>query len=139
VPDLHDLKVGMLVRRSYRFDEERVTSFACLVGDFAPVHVDEVFAVKQGFGGRIVHGLFVQSIISGLLGNEIPGSRSVINSLSMKMHHPVLISETVDYEVKITAITPSVSAVSLSFSGCVGDKMAISGKAICSYPAPVGF
>ena len=136
MPDLKlsDLKVGMAAKRSYRFDEERVTAFSHLVGDFAPVHVDSGFAEKQGFGGRIVHGLFVQSIISGLLGNEVPGPRTVINSLSMKMHQPVLIGESVDYEVEITAITPAVSAVSISFSGSVGDKTVLSGKAICSYP-----
>lgn len=132
---LSDLKIGTSLNRSYRFDEERVAAFAHLVGDFAPVHFDVEFAIKQGFGGRIVHGLFVQSIVSGLLGNEIPGPRTVINSLSMKMHHPVLIGEEVDYQIEITAITPAVSAVSLSFSGYVGSKTVISGKVICSFPA----
>jgi acyl dehydratase len=138
VPDLllSDLTVGMIVRRSFQFEESRVTAFANLVGDFAPVHLDVDFALSQGFGGRIVHGLFVQSIISGLLGNEIPGPLTVINSISMKMHNPVLIGETVDYEVQISAITSSVRAVSLSFTGYVAEMMVISGKVICSYPEP---
>lgn len=129
-----DLSVGMTSRRSYLFSEERVEVFSALVDDRAPVHVDAMFAKRQGFEGKIVHGLFVQSILSGMLGNEIPGPNSIINSLSMKMHHPILIGHAVEYEIHITALTPAVAAISLSFSGKVGGKIAISGKALCSFP-----
>jgi acyl dehydratase len=132
------LKVGMSVRRSYHFDGHRVMCFAHLVGDFAPVHMDHDFAIEQGFSGRIVHGLFVQSIISGLLGEGIPGKHSVINTVSIKIHRPVLVGETVDYEVKIVGITPSVRALSLSFAGCVGGQTTISGKVLCSFPVSSG-
>jgi hypothetical protein len=63
----------------------------------------------------------------------------VINSISMKMHKPVLVGETVDYELEITSISSSVRAVSLSFYGSVAGIMAISGKVICSYPEPTLF
>lgn len=129
-----DLSVGMTSIRSYHFTEQRVETFSVLVDDRAPVHVDLAFAKNQGFEGKIVHGLFVQSVISGMLGNEIPGPKSVINSLSMKMHHPVLVGQTVNYQIEITALTPAVKAISLSFSGTVDEKIVISGKALCSFP-----
>lgn len=131
-----DLSVGMISKRSYLFTEQRVNAFSILVDDQAPVHMNLEFAKCQGFDGRIVHGLFVQSVISGMLGNEIPGPRSVINNISMKMHRPVLIGQAVDYQVEITALTLSVAAVSLSFSGMVEEKLVISGKALCSFPNP---
>ena len=129
-----DLIVGMVSRRSYHFTEQRVEAFSALVEDAAPVHMDVEFANRQGFKDRIVHGLFVQSVISGMLGNEVPGPQSVINNLSMKMHYPVLIGQQVDYQVEITALTAAVSAVALNFSGMVDGKMIISGKALCSFP-----
>lgn len=129
-----ELSVGMTSKRSYLFTEPRVETFSTLVDDKAPVHMDHEFAKSQGFQGKIVHGLFVQSVISGMLGNEIPGPKSVINSLNMKMHHPVLIGQSVDYKVEISALTPAVAAVSLSFSGMVDEKVVISGKALCSFP-----
>jgi len=128
-----ELSVGMTSKRSYLFSEQRVETFSSLVEDKAPVHVDESFAIGQGFEGRIVHGLFVQAIVSGMLGNEIPGPESVINSISMKMHRPVLIGQLVNYQVEITAVTPSVAAVSLSFSGMVDEMIVMSGKALCSF------
>lgn len=129
-----ELSVGMAVSRTYRFTEDSVTAFSNLVDDKAPVHVDAEFARKQGFMGRIVHGLFVQSIISGMLGNELPGPRSVINSLTMKMHSPVLVGETVTYKLVVASVTPAVKAVALDFSGTIGDRLVISGKALCSFP-----
>jgi 3-hydroxybutyryl-CoA dehydratase len=129
-----DLSVGMSSERSYQFTDQRVALFSSLVDDMAPVHMDSEYARNQGFDGKIVHGLFVQSIISGILGNEIPGPRSVINSLNMKMHNPVLVGEMVNYHVEITSLTPSVAAVSLHFQGLVDGKVAISGKALCCFP-----
>jgi 3-hydroxybutyryl-CoA dehydratase len=129
-----DLSDGMISERSYLFTEQRVEAFAALVNDKAPVHVDLKFAKNQGFEGRIVHGLFVQSVISGMLGNEIPGPRSVINNVTMKMHNPVLVGQTVNYKIEITALTPAVAAVSLSFLGMVDERIVISGKALCSFP-----
>lgn len=134
-PAFGDLSVGMTATRSYLFSEERVRAFAALVDDHAPVHVDSEFARGQGFSGCIVHGLFVQAVISGMLGTEIPGGRSVINSLNMKMHSPVPVGQAVDYSVEVTGLTAAVSAVSLTFVGTIGDTTVISGKALCSFPA----
>lgn len=131
-----DLTVGMASNRRYEFTEKRVEAFSALVDDAAPVHMSVEFARQQGFEGRIVHGLLVQSVISGILGNEIPGPNSVINNLSMKMHRPVLIGQEVDYRVEITALTAAVAAVSLMFSGTVDGTTVISGKVLCSFPQP---
>ena len=133
--ELVDLSVGMSCEREYYFTEERVKQFALLVDDNAPVHVDNDFASRQGYAGRIVHGLFVQSIISGMLGNDLPGPKSVINTINMKMHNPVLIGQTVNYKLEILAITKAVAAVSLSFCGKIGEALVVSGKSVCSFPA----
>ena len=132
--ELVDLSVGMSCEREYYFTEERVKQFALLVDDNAPVHVDSDFASRQGYAGRIVHGLFVQSIISGMLGNDLPGPKSVINTINMKMHNPVLLGQTVDYKLEISAITKAVAAVLLSFSGTTDGSLVISGKSLCSFP-----
>lgn len=133
-----DLSVGIRCSRSYEFTSERVQLFATLVDDPAPVHVDREFAREQGFEDRIVHGLFVQSVISGMLGTEVPGPRSVINNLTMKMHRPVSLGQTVSYETEIIALTNAVRAVSLTFLATVDGVVVMSGKALCSFPSPAG-
>jgi acyl dehydratase len=46
--------------------ESDVVTFAGLSGDFNPLHVDETFAAQGPFGRRVVHGLLVLSIATGL-------------------------------------------------------------------------
>jgi 3-hydroxybutyryl-CoA dehydratase len=46
--------------------ETDVVSFAGLSGDFNNMHIDEEFAQKTVFKGRVAHGLCVLSVASGL-------------------------------------------------------------------------
>jgi acyl dehydratase len=47
--------------------EADLHAFACLVGDFSPVHMDEPYARASAFGARVLHGPAVFAIASGLL------------------------------------------------------------------------
>jgi acyl dehydratase len=46
--------------------EADVVAFACLSGDFNPIHVDHEFARKTPFGRPVAHGLLGMAIGSGL-------------------------------------------------------------------------
>jgi enoyl-CoA hydratase len=130
-----DFEVGQTAGREFEFTEERVKSFADLVGDHAPVHGDPAFAQRQGFEQRIVHGLFLGSIFSGLLGEELPGPRSVINTVSLKYHQPVAIGQTVRYEVSVKRVSEAVGAVVLELKARRPDgETCVSGSATCSLP-----
>lgn len=62
-----DMPVGrQWVTQRRTITETDVVSFAGLSGDFNPLHVDEVFAAAGPFGRRVVHGLLVLSIATGL-------------------------------------------------------------------------
>ena len=136
VKEFSELAEGMEYSKNFTFSEELVLTFAALVDDFAPVHVEEDFALDQGFDGRIVHGLFVTSIFSGILGSQIPGPKSVINSLNVKMHNPVLLEDEIFYNVVVSALTPAVKAVVLNLKAenPRSGSTILSGKSICSFP-----
>jgi len=62
-----DMTVGrQWVTQRRTITEADVSTFAGLSGDFNPLHVDETFAAQGPFGRRVVHGLLVLSIATGL-------------------------------------------------------------------------
>jgi acyl dehydratase len=60
-----DLAIGMRATIRKTVENEDVIGFAELSGDHNPIHLSEHFARKTRFGGRIVHGLYTASLISG--------------------------------------------------------------------------
>lgn len=131
-----DLKVGMSAQRRFRFCADVVDRFAALVEDRAPVHCDAAFAAGLGFKDRIAHGFLVSSVFSGLLGQSLPGPRSVINSVSVKLHAPVYPGEELLFRVSVKQLAEAVRAVVLDLSadGCCG-AVVVRGTATCSFPA----
>jgi len=131
---VQDVKVGEVVQFEYAFSEERINIFADLVDDFAPIHFDDGFALNKGFKGRIVHGLFAQSVLSGFLGNILPGPNSVINHISTKMLAPIYIGSVAKYSLTVAAVSEAVSAVILDFSVEADEIKVMSGRVQCSFP-----
>jgi len=72
-----DLAVGRRETHLKTALNEDAIGFAELSGDRNPIHLSERFARKTTFGGRIVHGLYMASLISALIGMRLPGPGSV--------------------------------------------------------------
>jgi len=54
------------VTASRTITESDIWGFACLTGDYNPLHTDEEYCKNQQFGGRIAHGMLIVSIGTGL-------------------------------------------------------------------------
>ena len=117
------------------FTSAMVQAFANLVDDHAPVHFDPSFAQERGFDNRIVHGFFASSMFSGMLGEHLPGTYSVINALSMKVHRPIFVGDTLTYTLAVEQISSAVNAVVLALMAVdeSGNRV-LSGKVTCSFP-----
>ena len=57
---LDELHVGMAAEKTVHVTEERIRLFAEASDDFNPVHLDEAFAAKTAYRGRIAHGLGIE-------------------------------------------------------------------------------
>ena len=68
------LKIGDTATFSKTLTESDVYQFAGICGDFNPLHVDEEKAQKSRFGRRICHGMLVASLISTVIGTNLPGN-----------------------------------------------------------------
>ena len=105
--------VGERATRTTTFTPEAVAQFAALVGDHNPVHLDADFAARTPFGRPIVHGMFVASLLSGILGEELPGPGSIYLSQSLRFEAPVYVGDTVTATVEVSAAREGKRIVTL--------------------------
>jgi 3-hydroxybutyryl-CoA dehydratase len=110
-------------------------AFATVTGDFNPLHVDATAAAAGPFGEPIAHGMLTASLISKVLGTELPGSNTIYLSQSLRFLAPVRVGERVTASVEVTAIDKR--RVTLRTVCTVGGKPVLEGEAVVLVPDPV--
>ena len=99
-----DIKVGESASASRTITAADVDSFAELTGDFNPIHVDEEFAQRTRWGGRIAHGMLVAGLVTQTL-SELGGDGAVHTSQEVSFRAPVRIGDTVTVTSEVTGKT----------------------------------
>lgn len=128
--------IGFKTTHTKTITEADINSFADVVGDFNPVHMDEEYAKKTLFGGRIAHGVIAQGLLSAAMA-KLPGL-SIFLSQSVKFLKPVRIGDTITAIAEVTETRPDKGIVTLKNS-CVnqnGDLVVEGEAAVRLYPAP---
>jgi 3-hydroxybutyryl-CoA dehydratase len=110
---IEDFSVGMESTIEKTVTIEDIKRFAEVSGDFNPVHLDEEFAKKTIFKGRIAHGFLIASFISTIIATELPGPGSIYLKQSLKFLAPVYINEKILVKVRIIEIYIEKSKVKL--------------------------
>jgi acyl dehydratase len=125
------LRVGDKASLNKTFTEEEVFQFAEISTDKNPLHLDTHFAKSSIFGERIVHGMLVASLFSGLIGMKLPGQGSIYLGQALTFKAPVRIGEEVTATVEIVKIRTDKPIVTLR-TVCVNAKgvVAIEGEAV---------
>jgi len=108
---IHELKVGDSAQISKKITETDIADFARVTGDFNPVHLDQAYAEKTIFKGRIAHGLLSVGIISTILGNILPGHGTIYLSQEVKFLAPVKIGDTITARVEVLELIPEKNRV----------------------------
>jgi phosphotransacetylase/acyl dehydratase len=96
-----ELKVGDSVSLSRTLTKEDIELFAVMSGDVNPVHVDKVFARDDMFHKIIAHGMWGATLISTLLGTELPGPGTIYLGQTLTFRHPIGIGDTVVVSVTV--------------------------------------
>ncbi|HVY61493.1 MAG TPA: MaoC family dehydratase [Planctomycetota bacterium] len=108
--------------------------FTAVSGDTNPVHLDASYAATTPFEGRIAHGLLSASLISAVLGTQLPGPGTIYLSQSVKFLAPVRPGDTVEARATVTALDPAKKRATLSTTCKVGEKVVIDGEAVVKVP-----
>lgn len=126
---LEDLSVGMFAESKMVVDAKKIETFAELSGDFNPIHMDEEFAAASMFGKRIAHGALSASLISAILGNDLPGPGAIFVELNMRFRRPAFIDDEITARAEVAEINEKNGRVKMKVSCSVNGKTIIRGDA----------
>jgi len=131
---LDELVVGMVAEKRVTVTEDRIQDFAEASDDFNPVHMDEAFAARTAYRGRIAHGLLSASFGSAVVGTILPGAGAIYLSQTLAFHRPVRIGDVVVSRVTVAAVDEASARVTLRCEALVGDDLVMDGEAIVRVP-----
>ena len=110
-------------------NEEEVLLFSEVSGDKNPLHLDEEYAKKTRFNGRICHGMLIGAHISELLGMYFPGAGTIYLSQSLKFINPVYIGEEIDITAEVLEIVEKKLRLFIYVTGH-NEKKVLEGEAV---------
>lgn len=126
---IDDLKVGMFSHLTKLVSDRDIELFAEVSTDHNPVHLDDEFAKGTIFKGRIAHGMITASLISAIIGEQLPGHGTIYMGQTLKFLAPVRPGDTVAARVEVTSIDTERRRVSLECQCMVGDTVVLKGEA----------
>jgi phosphate acetyltransferase len=97
-----EIRVGdkAVLTRTLRLED--IQLFAIMSGDVNPAHLDPEYASSSLFHGVIAHGLWGGSLVSALLGNELPGPGTIYIGQTFRFSRPVKPGDTLTVSVTCT-------------------------------------
>jgi 3-hydroxybutyryl-CoA dehydratase len=126
-----DFRVGEQARFTKTVTEADVTTFAGLIGDFNPLHVDAEYARKSRFGRRVAHGMFTGGLISAVLGNKLPGPGSIYLNQQIEFLAPVYIGDTITAVAEVSSWRPEKRIITLKTDAYNQNQVqVVTGKAV---------
>ena len=125
-----EIQIGASASLTRTLVNKDIELFAIVSGDVNPAHVDAEFAKSDMFHKVIAHGMWGGSLISTLLGTELPGPGTIYLNQSLRFLAPVGLGDTVTALVKVVAKEAVKHHVTLECSVTNQDgRLVISGQA----------
>ena len=124
-----ELKAGMTAVFAKTITDADILLFAGVSGDMNPVHLNQEYASRTRFGGRIVHGMLTASFISAVLGTKLPGPGCIYVSQNLRFLAPVRVGDTVCARVTVLNVDPASKRVKVETTCTVGEKPVVAGEA----------
>ena len=131
---IEDIAIGMTRHVEKRIEDYDIRAFAEISTDHNPVHLEEAYAQETIFGGRIAHGMLTASLISAVIGEQLPGHGTIYLGQSLKFRAPVRPGDTVRAEVTVAEIDYAKRRVTLDCVCRVGDTTVLEGDALVLAP-----
>jgi len=107
-----------------------IKKFAEVSGDRNPIHLDEEFAKKTFFQGRIAHGMLSAAFISTVLASKLPGPGSIYLKQEIIFKRPIRIGDAITVAVEVIDKDDEKESVILKTT-CINqdNELVVDGKA----------
>jgi len=132
---IEELRVGDRAEFTKTLSETDVYLYAGITGDLNPAHINEEYAGKTFFKTRIVHGMLLGGLISGVLGSRLPGPGTIYIRQDLQFLAPVRMGDTVTAAVEVAEINTEQKRVRLKTT-CTNQEgsLVLEGEALVSPP-----
>ncbi len=120
------LSIGDSVSQDFVIDTDLVERFASVIQDFNPLHLDAKAAEASRFGRPIAHGTLVMGLLSGMLGQRLPGPGSVYLVQHSEYRAPVYVGDTITVTLSVSQLF-SNGVARVVHEVRVGDRTAVTG------------
>ena len=95
------LNVGDSATYTRLVTEKDIQLFVLATGDMNPIHLDAEYAATTRFGRPIAHGMWGASLISTVLGTQLPGPGTIYLAQELKFTAPVFVGDTITAVVSV--------------------------------------
>ncbi len=104
IDPFNDIEIGKKISLSKRISEEDIQLFLKLSGDNNPIHLDENFAQKTMFKGRVAYGLLSLLLISSAL-TKLMGPGNIWLSQEFTFINPIRMNDVITASLEIIEIS----------------------------------
>jgi len=108
------IHVGQVASVRRVFTQSDFDRFAALSGDDNPIHVDPAFSARTKFGHTVAHGMFLYSVVCGVLDTHLPGPGTIQVEQDLMFPTATPAGEEVEIRVEVTEVLPAEGLAELT-------------------------
>ena len=132
---IEDIEHGIERGLTRVITDAEIEAFAVASGDRNPLHFDDLHANETVFKGRIAHGILTASLISAVIGEQLPGHGAIYLSQTLKFRAPVRPGDKVDVKCTVKDVIREKKRIVLDCVCRVGDTVVLDGEASVLAPS----
>lgn len=133
---ISDFATGMTATRERTITQADIAAFAQVTGDDNPIHVDPSDPAAVRIGGTIAHGMLTASLISAVLGTQLPGAGAIYVSQSLSFRRPVRPGDRIVATVEIVEVISTRNRLRCRTTCTCRDELVLDGEAVLLIPEP---
>ncbi len=96
-----ELIIGQSAQLQREVKQTDIEAFAAISGDTNPAHINPAFAQQTPFHGVVAHGMWEGSLISALLGTQLPGPGTIYLQQNLTFKRPARIGDQLTAKVTV--------------------------------------